>query len=72
MSPTLKELNIIPGEGVRVKPGYLPSGHNPREVFTVVEAPAHGLDGAVVLNGRLTDLEVIITAGTDALVEKTQ
>lgn len=70
MVPTPKELDIVPGDRVRVKLGFLPESHNPREVFEVTESPAHGQGGAVVLQGKLTRHRLNITADTDALKHK--
>lgn len=70
MTPSLHELGAVPGDNVRVKSENLPAGHNAREVFSVAEAPVSPHDGAIVLRGKLTGLEVTSTAKADVLVEK--
>lgn len=70
MSPTPKDLEVICGDRVRVKPEFLPTGSNRMEVFSVKECPAHGGGGAVVLVGRLNGQIINMTADTDGLTEK--
>lgn len=70
MSPSLHELGAVAGEKVRVKLENLPVGNNPREVFTITEAPVSPNDGAIVLRSNLTDLELHFTAAADVLTQK--
>jgi hypothetical protein len=70
MAPSLHELGVVPGEKVRVKKDILPEGNNPREVFSVVEAPAFPHFGPVVLRGALSGTEINTNSNADVLTQK--
>jgi len=72
MSPTGKELEIFPGNKVRLLEGELTNGQNPREVFFVREAPAPNQSGVVILEGLLTKREIIISMDEVVLKEKVE
>lgn len=70
MSPTAKELNVIAGDNVRLKPGTVGQGGNPREVYFVYQAPAPGMDGVYIGEGKLTRKRIIFRPDEDILAEK--
>lgn len=70
MSPTAKELNVIAGENVRLKPGAVDQGGNPREVYFIRQAPAPGMDGVYVGKGELTGNEIVFGPNEDILAGK--
>ena len=64
------ELGIPVGAKVRLNEDFLPSeAVSPREQFFIKEAPAHGNDGTLVLEGLISQALVYITANEDAISE---
>ena len=64
------ELGIPVGAKVRLNEGFLPpEAVSPREQFFIKEAPVHGNEGAVVLEGLISQVLVYITANEDAISE---
>lgn len=71
MTPSPYELGIIAGDKVRVKPDFLPEKtSNPREVYTVIEAPIPPKFGHFILKGNLTGKEIKTFSKVDSLTEK--
>ncbi len=70
MTPSPYELGIIAGNKVRVKSVFLDKNSNPREVFTVIQAPVYPEKGEVILKGNLSNQEVITSSRADSLTEK--
>ena len=70
MTPSPYELGVCAGERVRVKQNLLPEGSNPREVFTVIEAPAPPKLGHLILKGNLSGREIKTFSRADSLTEK--
>ena len=64
------ELGIPVGSRVRLNNEFLPEeAKSPREQFFIKEAPVHGNDGAVILEGLISQALVYITATEDAISE---
>lgn len=65
-----KELGIPVGSKVRLKDAYLPEDAiSQREQFFVKEAPVHGNEGMVVLEGLVSQALAYIMANEDAISE---
>jgi len=63
------ELDLVPGQTIRIDTSKFTGAKNPREKFRIIEAPAHGIMGRVIAIGMLGQAKITFTTNEPIIVE---